>query len=224
LVEGVVIGPTSWPPGLPPAADSATLLVQKVWAPPQTLVPNVGDTVTLTGLTTAGYSFDYDKLDSWGQSYLSFSNSSLWTGQSVLALVTPGTTTLSVIDLKLVEIAVNGVLSAYDPQQYGFTLNIPADSAYQNVVNLMPPTYLTVWDQAENKTVWFGFPQGGPQNGMPVRVRGLAFWTWQTGYTPGGPTMVPTRIDYLPVATAAARVPNAPSQRLQRKPRAKQLQ
>jgi hypothetical protein len=221
LVEGVVIGPTSWPPGLPPAADTATILVQKVWATPQTLVPNVGDAVMLTGLSTAGYTFDYDKLDSWGQGALTFSNSSLWTGQSVLALVNPGTSTLSVIDVKLVEIAVSGVISGYDPLQYGFTLNIPADSAYQNVVNLMPQTYLTVWDQAENKTVWFGFPQGGPQNGMPVRVRGLAFWTWQMGYMPGGPTMVPTRIDYLPVATAAAHTAPAPGQRLQRKPIAK---
>jgi len=221
LVEGLVIGPTSWPPGFPPASDSATIVVQKVWAPAQTPAPNVGDWVTLTGLSTAGYSFDYDKLDSWGQGYLTFSNSSLWTGQSVLALVNPGTSTLNVIDMKLVEIAVNGVISGYDPQQYGFSLNIPADSAYQNVVNLMPQTYLSVWDQAENKTVWFGFPQGGPQNGMPVRVRGLAFWTWQMGYMPGGPTMVPTRIDYLPVATAAAQSRHAAGQRLQRKATAK---
>jgi uncharacterized protein DUF5666 len=221
LVEGVVIEPTSWPPGLPPAADSAIILVQKVWAPPQTPVPNVGDTVTLAGLSNAGYTFDYDKLDSWGQGYLTFSNSNLWTGQSVLALVNPGTSTLNVIDMKLVEIAVNGVISGYDPQQYGFTLNIPADSAYQNSVNLMPQTYLSVWDQAENKTVWFGFPQGGPQNGMPVRVRGLAFWTWNIGYMPGGPTMVPTRIDYLPVATAAAQSRHAVGQRLQRKAIAK---
>lgn len=221
LVEGIVTGPPSYPPALPPGGDTATILLQKVWAPPQTAVPNVGDPVTLTGLSNAGYSFDYDKLDSWGQSALTFSNSNLWTGQSVLALVTPGTTTLNVIDVKLVEIAVNGVISGYDPQQYGFTLNIPADSAYQNLTNLMPPTYLTVWDQAENKTVWFGFPQTGPQNGMQVRVRGLAFWTWQAGYMPGGPTIVPTRVDYLPVATAAANTRQAVGLRLQRKPAAK---
>ena len=216
LVEGLVVDP-SFPPALPPGADTATILVQKVWAPPQTLVPYEGDIVTLSGLSTAGYSFDYDKLDSWGQGFLSFSNSNLWTGQSILALVNPGTSTLNVIDVKLVEIAVNGVISAYDPQSYGFTLNIPADSAYQNLVNPMPSTYLSVWDQAENKTVWFGFPQGGPQNGMPVRVRGLAFWTWQMGYMPGGPTMVPTRIDYLPVATAVAHSQHGIGQRLQRK-------
>ena len=219
LVEGVVIDPPSHPPALPPGGDIAGIVVQKVWAPPQTPVPNVGDWVTLTGLSTAGYTFDHDKLDSWGQGYFTFSNSNLWTGQSVLALVNPGTSTLNVIDVKLVEIAVNGVISGLNSQD--FTLNIPADSAYQNLVNLMPPTYLTVWDQAENKTVWFGFPQGGPQNGMPIRVRGLAFWTWQMGYMPGGPTMVPTRIDYLPVATAAAHAQHARGQRLQRKPAAK---
>lgn len=221
LVEGVVIDPPSYPPALPPGGDVVGIVVQKVWAPPQTAVPNVGDWVTLTGLSTAGYSFDYDKLDSWGQGALTFSNSNLWTGQSILALVNPGTSALNVIDVKLVEIAVNGVISGYDPQVYGFTLNIPADSAYQNLVNLMPQTYLPVWDQAENKTVWFGFPQGGPQNGMPVRVRGLAFWTWQPGFMPGGPTIVPTRIDYLPVATSAAHTRHAVAQRLQRKPAAK---
>lgn len=221
LVEGVVIGPSSNPPALPPGGDTATILVQKVWAPPQTAVPNVGDRVTLIGLNTAGYTFDYDKLNSWGQGALTFSNSSLWTGQSVLALVNPGTSTLNVIDVKLVEIAVTGVISGYDPQVYNFTLNVPADSAYQNLVNLMPQTYLPVWDQAANNPVLFGFPQSGPQNGMQVRVRGLAFWTWVNGYIPGGPTMVPTRIDYLPVATAAANTQHAAGQRLQRRPATK---
>ena len=224
LVEGIVIDPPSHPPALPPGGDVAGIVVQKVWAPPQTAVPNVGDWVSLTGLSTAGYTFDYDKLDSWGQGALTFSNNSLWTGQSILALVNPGTSTLNVIDVKLVETAVNGVISNYDPQVYGFTLNIPADSAYQNLTNLMPQTYLPVWDQAQNKTVWFGFPQSGPQNGMPVRVRGLAFWRWNTGSMPGGPTMVPTRIDYLPVATAAAaHTRHAVAQRLQRRPAAKRF-
>jgi len=66
------------------------------------------------------------------------------------------------------------------------------------MVQLMPQTYLTTWDQLENKTDLEGFPQATPmQDCMQVRVRGLAFWYAPQGYTPGGPTVVATRIDYL---------------------------
>jgi hypothetical protein len=198
LVEGVVTGPGGYPPGLPPGGDTATLLVQKTWAPPQAAVPNVGDTITLTGLTTASYGFDTDKLDSWGLGFLNFSNSSLWRGQSLLALITPGTGTVITHKLKLVEIAAAGIVQGYNPGQiHGFTLRVPADSAYQNLVGLMPQTYLSTWDQSENKTVFHGFPASGMQDGMEVRVRGLAFWYAPPGYLMGGPTILATRIDYL---------------------------
>jgi hypothetical protein len=99
-----------------------------------------------------------------------------------------------------VEIAATGIVQDYDPGTiHGFTLRVDADSAIQNAVGLLPTTYMTTWDQSEGKTVFHGFPAATPmQNGMRVRVRGPAFWWWQLGYMPGGPTVIPTRIDYLP--------------------------
>jgi hypothetical protein len=117
----------------------------------------------------------------------------------VQAIVAPGTGSAAAQKIRLVEISATGTVQDYDPSTiHGFTLRVDADSAIQNAVGLSPTTYLTTWDQAEGKTIFQGFPANTPmQNGMRVRVRGPAFWFWLLGYTPGGTTMIPTRIDYL---------------------------
>jgi len=196
LVEGVVtdlqaIGPTG--------GDTATIRVRDRWGTSLSQLPNVGDQLVLSGLLRATYSFDADKLDSSYLPVLSFDNLSFGRGQEILAVINPGTGNVLASKVKLVETPAAGIVYGYNPSQVrGFTLLVPQDSALQNMVQLMPQTYLTTWDQLENKTDLEGFPQATPmQDGMQVRVRGLAFWYAPQGYTPGGPTVVATRIDYL---------------------------
>jgi hypothetical protein len=196
VVRGVVtdlqaIGPTG--------GDTATLRVRDRWGTSVSQLPNVGDQLVLSGLLSATYSFDADKLDSSYRPVLSFNNLSFGRGQEILAVISPGTGNVPASKIKLMETTAVGAVYGYNPSQVrGFTLLIAQDSALQNTVQLMPQTYLTIWDQLENKTDFEGFPPAMlMQDGMQVRVHGLAFWYAPQGYTPGGPTVLATRIDYL---------------------------
>jgi hypothetical protein len=191
LVQGSVIGM----PGSRYGEDTATLHVEGVWAPGSALAPAIGDDLTLTGLSEAAYTVDPELLDASYQS-MSFDNAHFGVGQRVQALVTAGTTSVTTLKMRLLETSATGTVQDYTGGS-SFTLRVDSDSAIQNVTSLMPQTYLTTWLQP--RTTFQGFPAGSPmQNGMRVRVRGPAFWFWLLGYTPGGTTVIPTRIDYLP--------------------------
>jgi hypothetical protein len=177
--------------------DSAVIQVDEVWAPPLLAAPAVGDQLTLTGLLSATYTLDAEKLDSWSTSALSFSNATFGPGERVQVLVAPGTGGVVAYKVRLTESTAAGTVQQYDPNTRGFVLGIAADSMMQNVTRLMPQSYLLVWQQSEGKTVLDGFPSAAMQNGMRVRLRGLAFWQAPLGFLPGGPTLVPTKIDYL---------------------------
>lgn len=204
LVEGLVTAtiPPTTPPGtgcMGSGCDSAVIRVNEVWAPPLQVAPAVGDELTLTGLVSATYKLDAEQLDTWSTGAVSFSNATLGPGARVQALVASGTGSVVAYKVWLAETTAVGTVQDYNPgpNTRGFTLRIASDSMMQNVTRLMPQGYLSVWDQSEGKTVFDGFPSGTMQNGMQVRVRGLAFWEAPPGYLPGGPHIIPTQIDYV---------------------------